>query len=146
MAVTEVRYGQSQVNHERVRRAMAEVGARLEAERRARVAAEQAEIVARGGHICEGRYRGCGGPCEHAACLLTPNGWRCVHHAFDDDTPARRPPHDYGPHRPEDAPTAIEVWIGRPSRPVLAAIHPDLLRQREQINTIAHAAVRRAAA
>jgi hypothetical protein len=47
--------------------------------------------------------------------------------------------HDYGPHRPEDAPTTVEVgpaekWAESIDVPISKAV----LKQREQINTIAH--------
>lgn len=137
MSVTEIRYGK--VNHDRVRAAMRKVGDQLEAERRQRVAIGQAEIVARGGHICEGVDHRTGWPCEWGAALLTASGWRCVHHAGDVPPLPQSSRHAYGPHRPEDAPGFVEVLPrGKWPKPVKAAIHPAVLRQRQQINDLAH--------
>lgn len=44
--------------------------------------------------------------------------------------------HNYGPHRPEDAPSTLEVHQGHDVLEVPR--HPALIRQREQINQRAH--------
>lgn len=41
--------------------------------------------------------------------------------------------HRYGPHRPEDAPTHTRTQNGDG-----APLHPDLIRQRVELNTLAH--------
>jgi hypothetical protein len=47
--------------------------------------------------------------------------------------------HQYGPHRPEDAPTVIEVkGAGRYAKPELVPIAPRILKQRARINHRAH--------
>lgn len=57
-------------------------------------------------------------------------------------------PHPYGPHRPEDAPNAVSVLSGGASqgRPVITEVRQlpaALVRQREQLNTLAHEAAQR---
>jgi hypothetical protein len=62
----------------------------------------------------------------------------------DDLMRAQFPPeprrgHPYGPHRPEDAPTVIEVkGAGRYAKPELVPVSPALLKQRARINHRAH--------
>lgn len=47
--------------------------------------------------------------------------------------------HQYGPHRPEDQPTTVEVGSEEPwGEPVEKPIAPAILQQREQVNRIAH--------
>lgn len=47
--------------------------------------------------------------------------------------------HNYGPHRPDDAPGMVEVYPpGKYADPMLAPIAHALTRQRVAINTVAH--------
>lgn len=86
-------YTNDDVNHERVRLAMAEVGRGIELERLAGVYAEHQEIRARGGHVCDAVDWRTGKRCEWEARHLYVCGWRCQHH-----TPAAQAGH------PEPAP------------------------------------------
>lgn len=139
MSVTAVRYGQ--VNHERVRRAMAEVGARLEAERLQRVAVEHAEIARRRGRICGGTDWRTGQPCEWEAEVSWRGLYRCWWHVEDLVVEPTPPRHDYGPHRDEDAPKSVVVLPpGKWPQEVIAAIHPATMRANQRINDLAHAA------
>jgi hypothetical protein len=57
---------------------------------------------------------------------------------FPEDYEPRRG-HPYGPHRPEDAPTVIEVkGAGRYAQPTIVPVSPALLKQRARINHRAH--------
>lgn len=55
--------------------------------------------------------------------------------------------HRYGPHQPEEAPNAVTVLSGGASqgRPIVSevrALPPELRRQREQMNQLAHEAAK----
>jgi hypothetical protein len=58
---------------------------------------------------------------------------------FRDRKGSRNSGHPYGPHRPEDAPTVIEVkGAGRYAKAELVPVSPALLKQRARINHRAH--------
>lgn len=146
-------YTSDDVNYDRVHAAMSEVGRRIEAERLARLAIRHAEIVRRGGRVCEGTDLRVGRRCEHGACLRARGLWLCEYavtgwwHEPNVDAAAQPPAHDYGPHREEDAQQTVVVgrlrkWRGE--RDVEIAVSPEIREQTRQLSGRAHAAAQAA--